>query len=166
VERNKTYRLRLASVASLSSLNFKIEDHMMQVVEADGHNIEPFFTDNLDLYSGETYSVLVYANQSKDNYHLGLNVRDRNATNIPTGLGILNYNNATVTPPTTPPPLGPAWDDVEASKAQAKLYKALTNDTDPTSQPFLKTEHVPTRSLVFLTTQNTLNSKEHQYTLS
>lgn len=131
----------------------------MQVVEADGHNIEPFYTDNLDIYSGETYSVLVQANQRRNNYHLGLNVRGRSDKEVPTGLGILNYYNATVVQPTTPPPKGPAWNDIEASKAQAKKYKALKNNPDPTSHPFNKTEHAVTRTLVLLTTQNKYKSQ-------
>ncbi|KAG0601867.1 hypothetical protein M758_11G144400 [Ceratodon purpureus] len=154
VERGKTYRLRLASVASLSTLNFKIEGHMMQVVEADGHNIEPFYTDNIDIYSGETYSVLVHCNGTLDNYHLGLNVRGRTDKDVPTGLGILNYNNATAYQPNTPWPKGPAWDDFPASKAQAKKYKALRNNPDPTSHAFNKTEHAVTRTIILLNTQN------------
>lgn len=155
VERGKTYRLRLASVASLSSLNFKIEGHKMKVVEADGHNVQPFWTDNLDLYSGETYSVLVSANMPGDNYHLGLNVRGREDHNVPTGLGILNYNNAPVRQPSTPAPKGPAWDDFEASKRQARKYKALKHNPDPTSHALDRHAKV-TRTLILLTTQQKL----------
>lgn len=158
VERGKTYRLRLASVASLSSLNFKIEGHSMKVVEADGHSIEPFWTDNLDLYSGETYSVLVKADKQGDNFHLGLNVRGRNDEQVPTGLGILNYKDKPVQQPTTPAPKGPAWNDFEASKRQAKTYKALQNNPDPTSHPFDASAPV-TRTLVLLTTQNKVEGR-------
>lgn len=154
VERGKTYRLRLASVASLSSLNFKIEGHNMTVVEADGHNIEPFTVDNLDLYSGETYSVLVHANQPLDNYHLGLNVRGRTDKNTPTGLGILNYNGAPAVQPMTPPPKGPVYNDFNASIAQARMYKAMINNPDPTSHPFDEKKHNVTRRITMLNTQN------------
>ncbi|KAE9449942.1 hypothetical protein C3L33_18157, partial [Rhododendron williamsianum] len=38
----KTYRLRIGSLTSLAALSFEIEGHNMTVVEADGHNVEPF----------------------------------------------------------------------------------------------------------------------------
>ncbi|CAM6012893.1 unnamed protein product [Sphagnum balticum] len=63
VQPGKTYRLRLGSVATLSSLNFVIENHNMTVVAADSHYVEPFVVDNLDIYSGQSYSVLITANQ-------------------------------------------------------------------------------------------------------
>ncbi|KAF6175965.1 hypothetical protein GIB67_003453 [Kingdonia uniflora] len=37
--------------------------HNMIVVEADGYYVEPFVVKNLNIYSGETYSVLVKADQ-------------------------------------------------------------------------------------------------------
>ncbi|KAA3462025.1 Cupredoxin superfamily protein [Gossypium australe] len=40
-----------------------LTDHEMTIIEADGQYVEPFVTKNLFIYSGETYSVLVSANQ-------------------------------------------------------------------------------------------------------
>ncbi|PKI31063.1 hypothetical protein CRG98_048546, partial [Punica granatum] len=37
--------------------------HNMTVVEADGHYVEPFTVKNIFIYSGETYSILVKAEQ-------------------------------------------------------------------------------------------------------
>ena len=59
----KTYLLRIGSLTSLSSLSFEIEGHSMMVVEADGHYVRPFVVRNLFIYSGETYSVLIRADQ-------------------------------------------------------------------------------------------------------
>ena len=39
------------------------QGHDMTVVEADGHYVEPFVVKNLFIYSGETYSVLIKADQ-------------------------------------------------------------------------------------------------------
>lgn len=66
-----TYRLRIASVASLSALNFLIQGHNMTVVEADGHYVEPVELENLDVYSGESYSVLLRADQDPSKKLLG-----------------------------------------------------------------------------------------------
>ncbi|XP_022740762.1 L-ascorbate oxidase-like [Durio zibethinus] len=101
----KTYRLRLASLTSLSSLSFQIEDHEMTVVEADGQYVEPFVTKNLFIYSGETYSVLVTANQDPSrNYWTSINVVSRKPK-TPNGLAIFNYypNHFLKLPPTNPP---------------------------------------------------------------
>jgi FtsP/CotA-like multicopper oxidase with cupredoxin domain len=59
----RTYRLRVGSLTSLSSLNFEIEGHSMTVVEADGYYVNPVTVTSHFIYSGETYSVLVTAGQ-------------------------------------------------------------------------------------------------------
>ncbi|KAJ1412856.1 Multicopper oxidase, type 1 [Sesbania bispinosa] len=98
VIQGKTYRLRVASLTALSALSFQIEGHNMTVVEADGHYVEPFMVQNLFIYSGETYSVLVKADQDPSrNYWITSNV-------------------------SPPPP--PAWDDVEPRLAQSLAIKA------------------------------------------
>jgi len=145
VESGKTYRLRLASVASLASLNFVIQGHKMTVVEADGHYVEPFEVDNLDLYSGETYSVLVKANQDPSkNYWAGMNVRSRLAM-TPTGLSILSYVPNKI--PLGAAPTSPPWNDFIYSKNLAKKYVALKAVEKPPPQRSHK-------QVILLNTQN------------
>ncbi|GFZ18590.1 cupredoxin superfamily protein [Actinidia rufa] len=111
----KTYRLRIASLTALSALSFQIEGHNMTVVETDGHYVEPFVVKNLFIYSGETYSVLITADQdSSRNYWAVTNVVSRNST-TPNGLAIFNYypNHPKRSPPTVPP-AGPVWNDVDS----------------------------------------------------
>lgn len=151
VKPGKTYRLRIASVASLSALNFLIQGHKMTVVEADGHYVEPVELENLDVYSGESYSVLIKADQDRTkNYWAAVNVRGRKP-NTPTGLAILNYlPNLSTKVRTTPPPPSPVWNDYAYSKTLAKKFVALTGHEEP---PPLK----PTRQLILLNTQNKIN---------
>ncbi|KAL2603158.1 hypothetical protein R1flu_003829 [Riccia fluitans] len=146
----KTYRLRIASVASVNSLNFVLEGHNMMVVEADGHYVEPVVMDNLDVYSGESYSILFTANQDPTrNYWAGLNIRGRNAT-TPTGLAVLNYlPNPSTMLPTTPAPVSPLWNDFNLSLAKAKLIKAHSS----LKIPFTKTSRSD-KTLFLLNTQN------------
>ncbi|XP_054805552.1 L-ascorbate oxidase-like [Prosopis cineraria] len=147
----KTYRLRVASLTALSALSFQIEGHNMTVVEADGHYVEPFVVQNLFLYSGETYSVLVKADRDRSrNYWITSNVVSRNRT-TPPGLGIFNYypNHPRRSPPSTPPS-PPAWDDVEPRLAQSLAIKARSGSViqpPPTSD----------RVIVLLNTQNTID---------
>eukprot|EP00253_Pinus_taeda_P003257 PITA_03257 len=151
VKPGKTYRLRIASVASLCALNFLIQGHNMTVVEADGHYVEPVSVRNLDVYSGESYSVLVRTDQyPSKNYWAAVNVRGREAK-TPTGLAILNYlPNPSTNRPTTPPPPSPLWNDFTYSKTLAKKFLALRGHEKP---PPMKS----TRQLILLNTQNKIN---------
>ncbi|XVE86735.1 hypothetical protein DITRI_Ditri18aG0057500 [Diplodiscus trichospermus] len=147
----KTYRLRLASLTSLSALSFQIEDHEMTVVEADGQFVEPFVTRNLFIYSGETYSVLVTANQDPSrNYWTSINVISRKPK-TPNGLAIFNYypNHFHKSPPTNPP-AGPLWNDTQLQINQSLGVKAR--------QGFIVTPpEKPDRVIVLLNTQNKVN---------
>ncbi|KAL6959308.1 L-ascorbate oxidase [Sarracenia purpurea var. burkii] len=147
----KTYRLRIGSLTALSALNFEIQDHNMTVVEADGHYVKPFVVQNLFIYSGETYSVLIKADQdSSINYWISSKVVSRNST-TPNGLAVFNYypNHPKRQPPKTPP-IGPAWNDVDSRIAQSLKIKALQGyiySPPPTSD----------RVIVMLNTQNTID---------
>ncbi|CAI9109374.1 OLC1v1009185C1 [Oldenlandia corymbosa var. corymbosa] len=147
----KTYRLRIGSLTSLSALSFEIEGHNMTVVEADGHNVEPFVVKNLFIYSGETYSVLVKADQDPTrNYWMAAAVVGRNRT-TPNGLGIFNYypNHPSRNPPSIPP-AGPAWNDKPPRLAQSLAIKALKGYIHP---PPATSDRV----IVLLNTQNRIN---------
>ncbi|KAK3411652.1 hypothetical protein EUGRSUZ_I00388 [Eucalyptus grandis] len=127
VVQGKTYRLRISSVTALSALSFQIEGHNMTVVEADGHYVEPIVVQNLFIYSGETYSVLIKIDQEPSrNYWITTNIVGRDATaKTPPGLAILNYypNHPKRVPPTDPP-AGPIWNDTAPRLAQSVAIKA------------------------------------------
>ncbi|KAL3729385.1 hypothetical protein ACJRO7_026493 [Eucalyptus globulus] len=90
----KTYRLSISSVTAQSALSFRIEDHNLTVVEADGHYIEP----SLIVHSGKTYSVKI-----KADYSITTNIVGQNATTTSAiGLAVLSYS----------PPAGPIQNDV------------------------------------------------------
>ncbi|PIA48045.1 hypothetical protein AQUCO_01400555v1 [Aquilegia coerulea] len=147
----KTYRLRISSLTSLSALNFEIEGHNLTVVEADGHYVEPFVVKNIHIYSGETYSVLVKADQDPSrNYWAASNIVSREPV-TPTGLAILNYypNHPRKLPPTTPP-TGPLWNDTESRFAQAVAIKSHKGYIHP---PPLTSDRV----IILLNTQNEID---------
>ncbi|KEH35104.1 L-ascorbate oxidase [Medicago truncatula] len=117
----KTYRIRIASTTSLASLNLAISNHTLVVVEADGNYVHPFTVDSIDIYSGETYSVLLHTDQDpSQNYWLSVGIISRKS-DTPQALTILNYNtNPASTFPILPPPITPLWDDIERSKEFTK----------------------------------------------
>ncbi|KAK9937391.1 hypothetical protein M0R45_014185 [Rubus argutus] len=147
----KTYRLRIGSLTSLSALSFQIEGHNFTVVEADGHYVEPFVTKNLYIYSGETYSILVKANQNPSrNYWMTSNVVGRKP-GTPTGLAILNYypTHFRKSPPTVPT-TGPLWNDTAPRLAQSLAIKALQSSIHT---PPLTSD----KTIVLLNTQNKID---------
>ncbi|XWS53245.1 hypothetical protein CRYUN_Cryun11dG0141100 [Craigia yunnanensis] len=150
VHPNKTYRLRIASTTALASLNLAIGGHKMLVVEADANYVQPFAVDDLDIYSGESYSVLLRTDQlPSKNYWISVGVRGREPK-TPQGLTILNYFPTSASKlPTSQPPVTPRWNDYNHSKAFTKSIFALMGSSQPP-----KTHH---RRIILLNTQNRID---------
>ncbi|CAA3007757.1 L-ascorbate oxidase [Olea europaea subsp. europaea] len=150
VHPNKTYRLRIASSTSLASLNLAIGNHKMVVVEADGNYVQPLTVDNLDIYSGESYSVLFTTDQEPSkNYWISVSVRGREPR-TPQGLTILNYYPTTVSRlPPSPPPVAPRWDDYHYSRAFSNKILALEGSPKPPAKH--------DRRIILLNTQNLID---------
>ncbi|PAN12114.1 hypothetical protein PAHAL_2G243700 [Panicum hallii] len=149
----KTYRFRIASLTSLSALNFEIEGHPMTVVEADGHYVKPFIVDSLSIYSGETYSVLIKADHQDPtrNYWLTSNVVSRQP-GTPTGTAVLSYLGAPRGPPPTPPPAGRAWNDTMYRFQQSVATVAHPAHVEP---PPPRAD----RTILLLNTQNKIDGR-------
>jgi len=92
VEAGKMYRLRAINVASLRYVTLVIEGHSMIVVQVDGEYIEPFKSNFLDLWNGQTYSVLIKADaDTQGDFWIGLGIRHRGYTRMDPGRAILRY---------------------------------------------------------------------------
>ncbi|XP_058183466.1 L-ascorbate oxidase-like isoform X1 [Rhododendron vialii] len=144
----KTYRLRLASTTALASLNLAIGNHKMVVVEADGNYVQPFAVEDMDIYSGESYSVLLTTDQDpSQNYWVSISVRGRKPQ-TPQGLTILHYLHHPKTSliPTRPPPVAPLWNNYTHSKLFTTKILALMGTPQPPT-----TTH---RRIALLNTQN------------
>lgn len=150
VEPNKTYRIRIASSTSLASLNLAIGGHKLLVVEADGNYVTPFAVDDMDIYSGESYSVLLRTDQDPTkNYWLSIGVRGREPK-TPQALTIVNYKTISGSRlPPIPPPVTPRWNDTVHSKAFANNVRALMGSPQPPKKS--------NRRVVLLNTQNRKN---------
>ncbi|CAM0952255.1 unnamed protein product [Alopecurus aequalis] len=147
----KTYLLRIGSLTSLTALSFEIEGHSMTVVEADGHYVRPFVVRNLFIYSGETYSVLVKADQDpRRNYWAVSKIVGRNTT-TPSGKAIVSYagNDPQRTPPTAPP-TGPSWNNTAIRVEQSKAIVAHPGYVVPAPAR-------ADRTLLLLNTQNNID---------
>ncbi|KAI3810517.1 hypothetical protein L1987_20133 [Smallanthus sonchifolius] len=147
---NKTYRLRVASTTALASLNLAIGNHKMLMVEADGNYLEPFWVNDFDIYSGETYSVLFRTDQHPtDNYWISVGVRGRQPR-TPQALAILHYQTTTAsTLPTLAPPNTPLWNDYSRSKSFSNKIRAHSGSPSPPT--------VNHRRIFLLNTQNRID---------
>lgn len=112
----------------------------MVVVEADGNYVQPFTVTDMDIYSGESYSVLFTTDQNPSiNYWISVGVRGRKP-NTPQGLNILKYittktpTTPPLTLPTSPPPVTPLWNDYTHSKAFTKMMVAQSGSPKPPSK--------------------------------
>ncbi|KAJ8766794.1 hypothetical protein K2173_008348 [Erythroxylum novogranatense] len=148
---NKTYRLRIASTTALASLNLAISNHKMIVVEADGNYVQPFMVDDVDVYSGESYSVLISTDQDpSDNYWVSVGVRGRKPA-TPQALTILRYIPTSASKiPSLPPPVTPLWNDYNHSKSFSKKVLGLTG-TVPKPPAHYE------RRIILLNTQNKID---------
>ncbi|KFK26362.1 hypothetical protein AALP_AA8G238700 [Arabis alpina] len=150
VEPNKTYRIRISSTTALASLNLAIQGHKLVVVEADGNYITPFTTDDIDIYSGESYSVLLTTDQNpSQNYWISVGVRGRKPKTAP-ALTVLNYVTATASKlPSSPPPITPLWNDFNRSiNFSNKIFASIGTPSPP-----LKVR----KRLILLNTQNKID---------
>ncbi|WFD28472.1 hypothetical protein MNAN1_003483 [Malassezia nana] len=65
-EPGKTYRLRMINMAALSMFHVWLEGHDMEIIEADGVDMEPLPVDSVSLSVAQRYSVLVRARNDTD----------------------------------------------------------------------------------------------------
>ena len=93
----KTYRFRIHNVGVSTSLNFRIQNHNLLLVETEGtHTLQQSYT-NLDIHVGQSYSFLVTMDQNaSSDYYIVASARFVNEslwTRV-TGVAILHYSNS------------------------------------------------------------------------
>ncbi|XP_010113093.2 monocopper oxidase-like protein SKU5 [Morus notabilis] len=98
----------------------------MVLVETEGSYTNQIVLDSLDVHVGQSYSVLVTANQNQADYYIVATPKlvDLNDTDYKdlVGVGVLHYSNST-TPVSGPLPDGPGPFDIEFSVNQAKSIR-------------------------------------------
>ncbi|CAN7030622.1 unnamed protein product [Brassica oleracea var. botrytis] len=97
VDPGKTYRIRVHNVGVSTSLNFRIQNHKLLLVETEGrYTSQTNFTD-FDIHVGQSYSFLVTMDQNaSSDYYIVASARFVNETEWQrvTGVGILHYSNS------------------------------------------------------------------------
>ncbi|OVA18870.1 Multicopper oxidase [Macleaya cordata] len=97
VHPGKTYRLRVHNVGISTSLNFRIQNHNLLLVETEGgYTVQQNYS-NLDIHVGQSYSFLVTMDQNAStDYYVVASARFVNETHWKkvTGVAILHYSNS------------------------------------------------------------------------
>ncbi|XP_071733076.1 L-ascorbate oxidase homolog [Rutidosis leptorrhynchoides] len=131
VQQGKTYRLRISNVGLQNSLNFRIQNHRMKLVEVEGtHTVQQMYS-SLDIHCGQSYSVLITADQPALDYYIV--VSSRFTTKTLTTTGVLHYSNS-ATKVSGPIPGGPTIQ-VDWSLNQARSIRTNLTASGPRPNP-------------------------------
>ncbi|XP_068641854.1 monocopper oxidase-like protein SKS1 [Aristolochia californica] len=123
VTQGKTYRFRVSNVGSRYSLNFRIQNHQMLIVETEGSYTNQIAVDSLDIHVGQSFSVLVTANQTIGDYAILASVTQAKlGAWLDFGAAVLHYDGST-TPPSEDIPSGPNPMDRVFSVNQARSIR-------------------------------------------
>ncbi|KAK3021727.1 hypothetical protein RJ639_046073 [Escallonia herrerae] len=131
VDQGKTYRFRISNVGLTSSINFRIQGHTMKLVETEGsHTLQNTYT-ALDVHLGQSYSVLVTADQPSKDYYIV--VSSRFTSPVLTTTAVLHYRNS-YTKVSGPIPGGPTTQ-VDWSLNQARSIRWNLTASGPRPNP-------------------------------
>lgn len=104
-----------------TAINFRIQGHKMLLVEVEGtHTLQNTY-ESLDIHLGQSYSVLVTADQPPQDYYIV--VSSRFTSQILTTTSILHYSNSGASV-SGPPPGGPTIQ-IDWSLEQARSLRYL-----------------------------------------
>ena len=115
--------VRISNVGTTWSLNFRIQNHSMVVVETEGSYTQQMVVNDLDIHVGQSYSVLVTADQDPSGYYMVASPKMHTAEDTTRfGIGVLHYADSTSDPAGQLPP-GPDPFDIDTSLLQAMSIK-------------------------------------------
>ncbi|KAG6917876.1 hypothetical protein DXG01_000646 [Tephrocybe rancida] len=103
VKKGTRYRFRIISMSCDPNFTFSIDQHNMTIIEADGENTTPLVVDQLQIFAGQRYSVVITANQPVGNYWIRANPDPRGVPGFDGGRNsaIFRYLGASNSDPTT-----------------------------------------------------------------
>ncbi|XP_043692634.1 L-ascorbate oxidase homolog [Telopea speciosissima] len=131
VDQGKTYRFRISNVGLTTSVNFRIQGHTLTLVEVEGsHTVQNTYS-SLDVHLGQSYSVLVTADQPAQDYYIAVSTRFTNP--VLTTTAILHYSNSAGSV-SGPPPGGPTTQ-IDWSLNQARSVRWNLTASGPRPNP-------------------------------
>lgn len=136
VDPGKTYRLRVHNVGISTSLNFRIQNHILVLAEAEGHyTIQQNYTD-FDIHVGQSYSFLVTMDQNAStDYYTVASARFVNESlwQKVTGVAVLHYSNSKG--PASGPLPDPPNDVYDKSRSMNQALSVRQNGSASGARP-------------------------------
>ncbi|XP_051123059.1 monocopper oxidase-like protein SKU5 [Andrographis paniculata] len=96
VKPGKTYRIQVHNIGVSTSLNFRIQNHKLRLVETEGYYTSQQNYTSLDIHVGQSYTFLVTMDQNaSSDYYIVASARFVNELwQRVTGVAILHYSNS------------------------------------------------------------------------
>ncbi|XP_075487773.1 L-ascorbate oxidase homolog isoform X2 [Primulina tabacum] len=159
VDPGKTYRFRISNVGVKTSINFRIEGHTMKLVEVEGsHTLQNTYS-SLDVFVGQSYSVLISTNQPAKDYYI--TVSSRFTPTVLTTTAVLHYSDS-ATKVSGLPPSGPT-SDVAWSLNQARSIRWNLTASGPRPNPQGSYHYgmiKPARTIILANSAPVINGKQ------
>ncbi|KAJ1291058.1 hypothetical protein BS78_02G290600 [Paspalum vaginatum] len=131
VQPGKTYRFRISNVGLATSLNIRFQGHAMKLVEVEGsHTMQTTYA-SLDVHLGQSYSVLLTADQPAFDY--AVVVSTRFTSRIISTTAVLRYANSAGKAPGAPP--GGPTIQIDWSLNQARSIRWNLTASGPRPNP-------------------------------
>ncbi|ERN17406.1 hypothetical protein AMTRI_Chr02g215730 [Amborella trichopoda] len=159
VDQGKTYRFRISNVGLTTSFNFRIQGHKMKLVEVEGsHTLQNTYS-SLDVHLGQSYSVLVTADQPGQDYYIVVSTRFTNP--VLTSTSILHYSNSQGQV-SGPPPGGPTIQiDWSLNQARSIRWNLTASGPRPNPQGSYHYGLInTTRTIILSNSANIINGKQ------
>ncbi|XP_062153995.1 L-ascorbate oxidase homolog [Alnus glutinosa] len=157
-EAGKTYKLRVSNVGIATSINFRIQGHVLKLVEVEGSHCVQDTYESLDVHVGQSVAVLVTLHGSVKDYFIVASSRFTKP--ILTTTAILRYAGSN-TRPSRPLPIGPTYHLHWSMKQARTIRLNLTaNAARPNPQGSYHYGTIPvTRTIVLENSQAKIGGK-------
>ncbi|XP_021838308.1 L-ascorbate oxidase homolog [Spinacia oleracea] len=154
----KTYLFRVANVGIMTSINVRIQDHTMKLVEVEGSHVLQETYESLDVHPGQSLTFLVTLNGVIKDYYIVASTRFTRP--ILSTTATLHYDGSIITA-TGPLPSAPAFE-VHGSMKQARTFRRnlTANAARPNPQGSFRYGEINiTRTLVLGNSAEKINGK-------
>lgn len=120
-EAGKSYLIRVVNVGTMTSINIRIKEHGLKLVEVEGSHVLQEEYESLDVHPGQSLAFLVKLNGTLSDYYIVASTRF--ARTAIEATATLRYNGST-TGPSLPLPVGPVYQ-VHWSMKQARTFRYI-----------------------------------------
>ncbi|XP_023729049.1 L-ascorbate oxidase homolog [Lactuca sativa] len=157
-QKGQRYMFRVSNVALTTSINFRIQNHTLTLVETEGsHTLQESY-ESLDIHVGQSASFLVNLNAPLKDYFIVASTRFTKP--VLTATSTLHYDGST-TKASLPLPWGPTYE-IHWSMKQARTirWNLTANAARPNPQGSYHYGTIPvTRTVVLANSAENINGK-------